>query len=236
MPIIRTDRKVVWRALAVGAAVIVLIVLLALLGRAKVTGATAAERIESVREIVAESPYGAASALTGAARGDPSAEVRAAALHGLARLGKVSEKTFRAAATDGHATVRTAATDALATIAKPWAVDLLGAMAVGDADDGVRRAAVGALGRCPADEAVVALVGLLDGADAPDDARAAAEGLWKRCRIGAPPPQAGNGPAWERAVTRIKADKVVRDAYAALGKEPPSYRPELLPQLDRMGE
>lgn len=228
------NRRLTGWGLTAAAAVIALLIGI-LFMRAKVSGETPEQRIGAIRKMVAERPFGAASALSRAAREDPAGEVRAAALDGLARLGGMSGDTFRIAAADRDPAVRAAAVKALATISEDWAVAALGELASGDPGETVRLAAVDALKTCPANEAVVALVQLLDNRGAPDDARAAvASALRTRCRISIPSPRPADGAAWDAAVDRYKADKVVRDAYAALGKPPPAHRP--LPEPDRMGE
>lgn len=229
-------RQLALKAIGIAAAMALVFVVAGMAARPSVKGSTAAEKIESIRDLAARAPVGTRSALSSVATKDPEPTVRAEALNALARLGPGGARAVvEAASRDDDADVRIAAIGALAALADLSAVRRLGAIAGFDGSPHVRSAAMAALGRIPRPQAIEALVNLMhSGPDSPTKV-AAAQALRRRCRISLPIPRPAAGAAWDAIIARIKADKRVRDAYQAMGK-PLHYRQELLSVPPRLPE
>jgi len=202
-------------ALAVLAAVTVACVGLS---RPNVAGDTPAERVEAIRRLTHERPWGAAAAIAAVA-GDPDAAVRAAVLVALSQF---DEPRYRGLVERGCAdtdpSVRSAGSDALAVYADAEAVQRLADLAASDPDPAVRARAIGALRQCPAPHAICRLVGMMEDPGKPAAQSLAAKALIGRFRMSPLEQYASpNNPRWGYLVEFIKARTEVAKAFQATG-------------------
>ena len=137
------------------------------LSRARVTGDTPRQRIESICRIADSKPWGAIDAIARAAAEDPDAGVRAVAVTVLAKFGPGEKReTVMQATRDEAPAVRAAAAQTLAMFRDELAIRRLAEMAGAEAQPEVRLAAVDALRDCATVEAGQALFALMDSTDA----------------------------------------------------------------------
>ena len=222
------------RRIGAAAAALVLLAVAAgiylLWGRARVTGRTPAERIESVRRIAAGLPGGAAKALV-EAMSDDSELVRAEAVRALAQVGIAGhEQAVLAATRDAAPAVRSAGALALGLWRDTAAVQRMADLASEDDDARVRAAAVQGLRQSDSPQATVALVRLMETDGAPDVQMAALEALKGRYRLGLLPVRPGDRAVWPVAVERVKARREIQDAFARAGVKLVRH-PERLPLM-----
>jgi len=204
-------------ALAVLAAVTVACVVLS---RPEVTGRTPADRVEAIRRLTHERPWGAAAAIAAVAA-DPAPAVRAAVLVALSQF---DEPGYRAlverGCADADPSVRSAGSDALAVYADADAVTRLAELAGADPEASVRARAIGALRQCPAPHAICRLVGMMEDTAKPAAQSLAAKALIGRFRMSPLEEYASpQNPRWGYLVEFIKARTEVAKAFQATGEK-----------------
>jgi len=207
--------------LVVGVAVVAVVFgLLAVGARATVTGDTPAERIESIKRIADERPWGASSALARAVREEPDLEVRRTA---LLALGGFIEGDHRAlvdeSAGDDSGALRGAAARALGRYGDAPAVDRLGKMVMADADPDVRMEALTGLGRCPTPKATALLFRAMETNSNPRVQMRALQVLLRRLQASHSTPPRPGTPEWARLVDFLRQTKTVTQALETLSNQ-----------------
>ena len=145
-----------WLAVA-GAIAVVVAIVIAIWppGPAKVEGRAPRERITCIGRLAADRPAGAGDAIAAAARDDPHALVRQAAIMALSTFADARYRaTFEAGTHDVAPWAREKAAEALGRFADDKTVLRLGELLAGDPTCGVRAAAVRALAQIATPPAV----------------------------------------------------------------------------------
>ena len=187
--------------------------------RARVTGETAEERIESIGMIADDRPWGAGDALAGAAAGEDSPAVRRAALIGLGRLADSDYRpVIDEASRHEDPQVRGAAASALGFFGDDETLNRLGEIVTGDKNERVRMEALEGLGRSPARKATALLFLAMEKNDNPKVQVKALHVLLRRLSAEhTNPPQPGT-QKWNGLVEFIRQVKPVTEALQAIGE------------------
>jgi len=215
-----TDRssKRHWGVLAGGLAAVAAALLVLWPGRAEVAGRTAEQRIASIGLLAERRPAGAADALAAAARDDPDASVRRAALVALGRfVGPKARPAVEAGTQDTDPSVRAAAAGTLGLFADADAADRLKALAADPAEE-VRLGAVTGLGRNRHDRAAAILRELIDAGDDLKVRQRALMTILRRYGVHTPTPPVPGTEKWRRLV------RMARGPLAS-GPAQPASRP-----------
>jgi hypothetical protein len=232
------------RLIAVGAVVVaagVALILIGMLGRARICGATPDERITSICRLADTKPFGAGDALAEAAVKESDVRVRQAALVGLGRFVKPKYRaTVERCTQDASSLVRGAAASTLGLYDDEAAAARLGEVVRGDPAAEVRLGAVVGLGRCAASETLAWLMEAAEKDDAPDVQYQAIKELYAKFGaqyFGKEPRRVPDWPQEAAAsVEYLKSFPGVQEAFrkAGLGlARRPKYR--YVPQCERDG-
>lgn len=190
-------------------------------GRARIEGATATDRLASIREVADARPWGAEETLGHAATTEEAPECRQAAVVALSYRPTPEVRGFLEDATrDAAPGVRAAAAAALGLYADEAALARLSELALKDAESEVRMAAVTGLGR---HRSVASLAWIVEAAGREEDVdaiRHAIATVYHRLGmryIGAQVEAADARAAALTVVENLKDDVTVRRAYEAAG-------------------
>ncbi len=222
-----------WRWL--GAAALVVLVGLALLvvllpWRAKVKGATPAERIACICRLADGHRWGAVDAIAAAAAEDPDASVRRAAVLCLGKFHRPTDRNVVEACTrDAAPRVREAAAMTLARYADPRAADRLAEMARDDDSEPVCLAAAVALDLQGGPAALVALVDLMEKSHQVPVREQAGKLLVKKFGV-IVTPNPNDSREWLNLIEMIRGVDSVRAAYQQLDRPLESHPENLIPQ------
>jgi len=155
-----------WGLLIGVASAVVATAVIALLmrpGKATVEGATPAERIASICALADKQPRGAVEAIADAAKNDPDATVREAALYALERFITPGHRPLvEAALADGDERVRAAAATIFGRFGDRAAAQRLGELLFKDPSPKIRMAAAQGLAKNPEPIATVHLVNVME--------------------------------------------------------------------------
>ena len=179
---VRDSRKRIWIGIGGATAVCVVLVLVAALpGKARVEGTTSAERVASVCRIADARPAGAARAIAEAAVGDPDASVRRASVLCLGKFARSADRAaVDTASRDADDTVRAAAALTLARRGGEDDAERLKEMVCDDSSETVRAAAADGLALDGSPVAVVALLEVMESGPTPEIRLTAGTALTKK--------------------------------------------------------
>lgn len=214
-------RSKVLLVVAIGLVAAAVVVWRVAFGKAEVLGRTAQERIASLCRLADEKPLGAGEAVMTAAKEDPDATVRAAALVALSKF--IEEPAYRpvveSAVDDPDARVRMAAAGTLGLYRDEAAVDKLSELLSSDASQQVRFAAARGLMRTGSQRAILVLVEAMASNDNPKVQYRAMKVLTDSFNISFPTPlDPRNRAAWAKRVRVMRQIPTVRMAREAVGR------------------
>jgi len=232
------------RLIAVGAVVVaagVALILIGMLGRARIGGATPDERITSICRLADAKPLGAGDALAEAAINESDVRVRQAALVGLGRFVEPKHRaTVERCTQDASAPVRRAAAITLGLYDDAAAAARLGEVVRGDPAEEVRLGAVMGLGLCAVPETLAWLMEAAEKDDTPAVQYQAVKELYAKfgmSYIGEEPHRVKDWPGQVAfLVEYLKSYPGVQEAFRKVGLRPvrrPEYR--YVPQCERDG-
>jgi len=187
--------------------------------RARVTGETVEERIDSIGMIADDRPWGAGDALAEAAAGEDSPAVRRAALIGLGRLADSDYRpVIDEASRHEDPQVRGAAASALGFFGDEVTLSRLGEMVADDDNERVRMEALEGLGRSPARKATALLFLAMEKNDNPKVQVKALHVLLRRLSAAHSSPPRPGTQKWHGLVEFIRQVKPVAEALKSIGE------------------
>jgi len=227
----RSNRWMVTFALVTAVVLAAAVAAAYVVGRARITGGTPAERIAAICRVADEGRPGAGAAIAAAADDDPSPAVRRVALLALARFIDAEHRGLVEAATrDADPGVRAAAAATLGEFDDDSAADRLGELAAKDGDEQVRLAAADGLERCGTDKAVVGLVETMENNDNPKVREHARSAVLRRLNWPERNTRAADVAMWRNDVELIKVDPAVVAAYKTAGVQLVHHLEYIIPE------